>query len=244
MSGVSTAATGSAGAAQRFRRRRGALQLDRDGGPLAQDLAVQRLGLGLGLGIELALERADAELVLAERRASAAELHVQPHQRAVHRLLERIEGEELERGLHGRLRRPRRPMPGEEPGQGLHRGLAQALALGQEPLLERRLLQRQARQEVALVQQPGLVERAGRPLGDEGLEDLRVDGHRLGVERHCVAVEPEGVGSGQGLPERGQRLAQAAAGLRRLHVAPEQGGQLVPGVGLAGGHREIGQQRL
>src|SRR5438132_617701 len=57
-------------------------------GALAQDLLVEGLRLRLGLDAELAAEHAHAVLVVAQRRAAPTEIRVQPHQRAVRRLLQ------------------------------------------------------------------------------------------------------------------------------------------------------------
>ena len=58
---------------------------------LSEDLLIERLGLGLGLHAQLTLQDLHALLVLSERGVPAPELPVQPHERPVHRLLQRVE---------------------------------------------------------------------------------------------------------------------------------------------------------
>ena len=73
---------------------------------MAEDFLVDRARVGLGLDAELAPEDAHAELVLPEGAPTSAELGVEAHQRSVDRFLERIEGDEPERGLQRGLRQP------------------------------------------------------------------------------------------------------------------------------------------
>src|SRR5262245_5189208 len=48
----------------------------------------------------------------------------------------------------------------------------------------------------------------------------------------------------QRLADREDRLAQAGPRLGVWHVTPQEGGQPVPGMGLAGRYRQIGEKRL
>ena len=122
--------------------------------------------------------------------------------------------------------------------------LAQALALAQQPFLERGLVQGEPGEEVALVEGRGLLQRRRRARLRALLEEHRVDGDRGRIEGHGLRVDPQGVHAGQGPADGGQRLAQARPGLGLAHVAPEQRGELVARVDLAWRQGEIGQEGL
>ena len=83
-------------------------------------------------------------LVLAQRGLAPAGVGVEPHQRPVDRLLERIEREELQRRLHGRIGRSALSMVDEEAGEDFEGQLSQALPFAHEPLLEGRLGERES----------------------------------------------------------------------------------------------------
>jgi hypothetical protein len=68
---------------------------------------------------------------------------MEPHERPVDGFLQGIDGQQAQRGSHPHLEIAGRTLAGEEPGQALERQLAEALALGHEPLLERGLVERQ-----------------------------------------------------------------------------------------------------
>ena len=103
---------------------------------MPQDVPVEPASPCLGLEPELLLQDVHAGLVLSERRTTAPEARVEPHQRPVHGLLNRIQGEEAKGGLDGGLEFVPRPTMGQKPRQRLQGKLAQPLPLGQEPLLE------------------------------------------------------------------------------------------------------------
>ena len=105
------------------------------------------------------------------------------------RLLQGVEGEEPERRLQRRLRRPRRALVTEELRQRFQRQLAKSVALREEPLLERRLLEREAFEELAAIEGRGTFEGGRRALGDLALEldDVHVDGGR--VQGNGLAVD-------------------------------------------------------
>jgi hypothetical protein len=77
----------------------------------------------------------------------------------VNGLLQRVEGEEPQCGLDRCLDRARRALVREQPRQGVEGHLAQPLALPEEPVLERRLLDREPLEEVSLVEGDGVRER-------------------------------------------------------------------------------------
>ena len=170
---------------------------------------MQLVGLGLGRRAELALEGVHADVVLAQRGLPAAQPRVEAHERAVDRLLQRVEGEEAQAGLDGRLGRAGALLVGEQSGERLDGELVQALALGGEPFLEGPLGERQAGQQVPAIESGDLLERGGPAVGDQALElrDVDVDDRR--VEGHGRAVEDQAGASagGEGLPDAREGVA-------------------------------------
>ena len=207
---------------------------------------IELLGRQLGLDGELASQDGDAVLVLAQRRPAAAELHVQPHQRPVHGFLQRIDRGELQRGLDGGLRAPGVARVREQSGQGLEDQLAQAFALGEQPVLEGRLGHREAGEQVPLVQGRRLDQSLRSREGDRLLERRHVHQDRGRHERHAVGVELKARAAG--IPDRTaeteERLAETRASLRLRKVTPEETRELVPRVRLAKGNGEVGEQGL
>ena len=129
--------------------------------------------------------------------------------------------------------------------QRFERQLAKSLALREQPLLERRLLEREAFEEVAAIQRGGALERSRRALGDPALElrHVYLDGDR--VQRDGFPVDQQGRGlRGHCLPQREERLAEAPARLRFPHATPEQGGELLAGMRPARREREEREERL
>ena len=135
---------------------------------------------------------------------------------------------------------------GEEPRQPLERHLAQPLALGGEPLLEERLSQAEAQQEIAAVDLGRSLERRRRPVEDVPLEGGRVDLDRGGIERERVARHPQAprVGAGEGAPEGGQGVAQAVPRSIVALLAPQDGGERVAPVALARAQAQVGEEGL
>jgi hypothetical protein len=212
------------------------------GGPRAQDLLVQLDGLRLGRCAELPLQGIHAELVLAQPGLPAPEPDIEPHDRAVDGLLQRVQREQAEPGLEGRLGRAGRLLMDEQTAQALKGQLVQALPLEGEPLLERGLGQRQVRQQVTPVEPDDLLERGGAAVGDQPLEARHVHVHDRRVEGHARAVHDRS--PGQDLPDSREGVAQVASGLGILHVSPQQRRQLLARVGLPEGEREVGQEGL
>ena len=119
--------------------------------------------LRLGLGPQLPLQHADAHLVLLERGSPPPLAGIEPHERAVHRLLQGIQPEQPHRRLNRALRARGLALLGQQPRQGLQRHLPQPLPLGDEPLLEQRLVHGEAQQQVPAVQLGRLLQRLGVP---------------------------------------------------------------------------------
>jgi len=226
-------------------RRRHALRA-RAGRTLPEQFLVEPSRRVLGHRPQLSLERVDADLVLTASRARPPQARIEPHERAVDRLLQGVEGEEAERSLDRRLRRPRGALVGEQPPERVERHLSQPLALEEQPLLEGRLPHARPGEEVALVEGRRAREIVGAARGRSPLELRDVDIDRRRLDGDCVALEPQSgrVGGGQRLAEREEGLPQAGARLGLWPLAPQQRRELVPGVGPARRHRQIRQQRL
>jgi hypothetical protein len=111
----------------------------RPGRAASQNLLVQLLGVGLRPHAELPLEPLHAVLVLTKRGRAPTMVGVETHERPVHRLLQRVEAEQLEGRLHRRVGLAL-SLVCQQPGQGLHCELPQPLLLSDQPLLEGRLV--------------------------------------------------------------------------------------------------------
>jgi hypothetical protein len=85
------------------------------------------------------------------------------------------------------------------------RQLAKPLALGEDPLLERRFLKAESFEELAAVQRGGPFERGRRARGHVALELHHVDVHVARIEAHGLAIhEEEGRLDVHCLAQRGQ----------------------------------------
>jgi hypothetical protein len=134
-------------------------------GPAAKDFLVELPGLGFGLHAQLPPERVDTALVLPERGVAPAVQSVQLHQRAMHDLLQRVEHQELLRGLDGR-RRTRLHLMSKQSSQCLERQIAQPLPLDYQPFLERRAGEPHACQQISSIELRRLLKGFGiRPAG-------------------------------------------------------------------------------
>ena len=76
--------------------------------------------------------------------------------------------------------------------QGLQGHLPQPLPLGDEPLLEERLVHIEAQEQVAAVELGGVLQRLRSSLGDPPFEGHHVDLHRGGVEGQGLPFDPQG----------------------------------------------------
>ena len=177
---------------RRVRRRRALDVRCRMRWALPKDLLVKLLGGRFRLHAELSLQNADTDLVLPKSRRPPAQLHVETHDRAVDRLLQGIEGEEPERRLQRRFSGLSGALVSKELRQRFERQLAQALALREEPLLERRLLEGEAFEQLAAIEGGGSFEGGRRAFGDLALElhHIHVDGGR--VEGDGLTVDQQG----------------------------------------------------
>ena len=217
-------------------------------GPRAQDFLVELGGFRLGLSVLSSRFSASTQSwywrSAASRRPSA---RVEPHDRAVDGLLQRVQREETEAGLDGRLGGAGLLLMDEEAAQALDGQLVQTLPLGREPLLERALGQRQPGQQVAAVEAGDLLERLGAAIGDQSLEPrhVHIDDPQGPGPRLRPVEDQAGLGApGQGLPDSRERVAQVAPSLGILHVSPQKGRELLARVGLAERDSQVGQEGL
>ena len=134
---------------------------------------------------------------------------------------------------------------GEELGKARERARAGA-PLGEEPFFEQGLAQAEPREQVALVEGGGLFEALGGALGHAPLERRDVDVHRRGVEGEGRSLDEhdEGLRARHRPPKGREGMAEGVPGLCVARLAPEEGGELVPGVELPEGDGQVGQQRL
>src|SRR5262245_6598931 len=116
---------------------------------------------------------------------------MQPHERAVHGLLEAIDHEELARCPESRREGAGLALMRESLRQRLQRQLAQALSLVHQPRLERLLVDTESIEEVAAIKKRSFRQRLRRLAGEPGeCRDVELD--RGGIERHRFALGPKG----------------------------------------------------
>ncbi len=224
----------------RGRARRGARGPPARGDSLPKDIPIELLCLDLGLHAELALQHRHALLVLPKRGRPLPELRIEPHHRAVHGLLDAIECQQLARRPEGRRERAGLPLIGESSGQRLDRQLAQTLSLPDQPCLEWLLVDAEAFQEVAAVENGGPLLRLRRLVARGLAERGDIDLHRSGIERHRVSRSAQDSGGfAEILPEVVEGLPEARPRLLVAHGPPEQTRQLVAAMRPARRHGEI-----
>jgi hypothetical protein len=113
------------------------------------------------------------------------------HERAVHALLQGIQPEQPHRRLDCALRARRLALLRQQPRQGRQGHLPQPLSLGDEPLLEQRLVHGEAEQQVAAVQLGRLLQRLGRPLRHPPFEGHHVDLHLVRIQGQGLPFDPQ-----------------------------------------------------
>ena len=222
------------------------VDLQRLEGPSLENVLIELLRLRLRFGAQLPLQRSNAHLVLLEGGATPALTGIEPHQRSMHGLLGGIEREESRGRLDRALGLSRLRLMREQLRQRFQRQLAQPFALGGEPLLERRLVDAEPLEEIAVVERDGALERLGGALVQEPLEERRIDLDRWRVEGDRLAFHEEArrFRGGQRLAQDVHGLPQALAGLLVAGVAPEQRGQAVTRIRVARSQRQIRQEGL
>ena len=159
------------------------------------------------------------------------------------RLLQGVEREQPQGRPHRLISPAALAVMGEQPGERLERQLAQPLALGEEPLLERWRGPAESLEQVAPIERHGALERLRRALGHRPLERGHIDVGRGRIQDDGVIPGDQARGRhlGQGSPEGTEGLPETRPRRRLRGVGPEQGGELAAGMGLEG---EIGQEGL
>ncbi len=214
-----------AGAAPRRHHRRGGGRLQR---PLA-DRLVQPRRLLQRRHAQLARQRAHALAVLGERRGAVALLRVEPDQRAVRRLVQRVELEPAPR--HREVARRL-----DQARQHQRQLAPQPVGLGALPVLERgRVAQPEALEEVAAEHGRRVAPPAPRPRrpGSVDIDPQPGAAH----ERDAVARRVDEVGADRGAqrrqrpPQRPARVLGVVLGPQQLgqHVARPRAGRRAPG---------------
>ena len=214
---------------------------------LAQDLVIERLRLRLGLRPKLPLERRHADLVLAERSAPPSRIDVELHQISVHGLLERIDLERAERGLHGGVDRRRwradgravRPSRSAPPRAAARGGRATSPRTAPPAPPDRQ------GSRPGTARPPG--ERPGRGLGGP---HARNRGRRRPPRPDRGLTDSRSTTKGAGWPRRGSSGARTASGggscgrWSRPRCPREGSPSLSRGMGRAGGQGQVRQEGL
>ena len=133
---------------------------------------------------------------------------------------------------------------GHQRRPGLGRQAAQPLPLDLQPVLEARVVDRKARQQVAGVERGRPLDRVRASILEQGLEQPGVDPDEVGVEADRLAVGDQRIDGrgGERAPQAQEGLLQAVAGLAVAAVRPQQRRQRLARVGDAGRQREETQE--
>jgi hypothetical protein len=108
----------------------GSRRVRRRGGGLRQQRSVQRARLRFGLDAELLAHDGETRLVLPQRGAAASLRGIEPHERAMNGLLQRVQSEQAHRRLNRALRRRRTHLQAEQSSERVDGLLAKTHALG------------------------------------------------------------------------------------------------------------------
>src|SRR5947207_210967 len=212
--------------------------------PLREELAIERARLSGGLHGEIASERADTDLLLTQGRDRVSGRGVQAHQLAVHRLVERVEREAAAGGLERAREVAVVCVVRDQPRETVAHERTQPLAMADDPVLEGRLVDGEAAQEVAPIARDGGGE-GFRLLADDVTLELRYVDDDVGAQRQGRRIGVEDAGGGtERLLEHEERLAEVVARRRRVGVAPQERGGILASDAAARGHGEIGEERL
>jgi hypothetical protein len=132
---------------------------------------------------------------------------------------------------------------GQEFGQGFEGQLAEPLALGEQPLLEGGRLPSEPREQIPLIEGGRLLERLRGASGRQALELPRIDFQSARIEGDRFARLAE-ARPGQGVAEDEEGLPEALSRPLVRGVWPQESGELVAWLGLAGPQREVAEERL
>ncbi|KIZ41290.1 hypothetical protein OO17_15570 [Rhodopseudomonas palustris] len=156
--------------------------------PVAQQVLIQRFGRLIGLDIELLAQQRFAALVASQGERGLALVGIEPHQRALDVLLQRINRQQAQRHSDGLLLRPAALQFQHQGAQAGDRGGAQPVPLAQQPFLE------QVGSCVEPLQQVAAIERGRAPevgkggIGERGAELRDVGGDRADFEADQIAL--------------------------------------------------------
>ena len=166
------------------------------------------------------------------------------HQRAIALLVQRIERQHLLGGLGRDAERLGGKRIGHHAGEGALAQLAQPLPLHELPFLERRVRDHQVVQKGPAIERGRLDQAVERVLAGQALQFGGVDLDRAAVERDRLPVRlQDRLAAGyQRPPQPHQRLFQAVARLVAIMFAPQQAGEAVARLRLAGSDGEEGEQ--
>src|SRR5262249_8915414 len=156
-------------------------------------------------------------------------LDIETHQRAVHRLLQRIEGKEPRRRLDRAVSYAHPQLMTKQFRQRFEGELAQSFTLGQEPFFESCLADSDALEEIALIRGGCRLERLGCPRSDVPLERHDIDPNRGWLEREALSFGDHSpcVWGIERFSESAERVSQAITRLRLGPTTPQQRRQLV-----------------
>src|SRR5262249_47697646 len=113
-----------------------------------------------------------------------------------------------------------------------------------QPLVERRLLDADPFEEIALVQLGGALARFRRPLSGQRLESHDVDVEAQRLECHVTVVGEEDRVASESAAKRYQSLAEALPRVLVARVGPQERRELVAGMPATRPYREIGEEGL
>src|SRR5262252_3175466 len=117
---------------------------------------------------------------------------------------------------------------GEEFRESFKRPFTEALALRDEPLLERRFVDAEPFEQITSVKRDGSFERLEGSLGQEPFEADRIHFNGCQIQSNRLAFnEQEWRCGGQCLAKNVYGLSQALSRLLVGRITPEQGGQSV-----------------
>jgi hypothetical protein len=190
------------------------------------------------------VEHVGADLILPERGTSPPLPLVQPHQCAMRALLERIDPEQRHCVPDGRRNVAAFLVVREQRRVCAHRPLANELALGGEPTLERLLVDGQALEEVATVQRHGPRQRARRSAPGQLQERAHVTLHARRIEHHGARIADQRARSPERLADQAQRLPQRRPRPLRRGLRPEERRELLARLRLTGVDRQVREQCL
>ena len=123
--------------------------------------------------------------------------------------------------------------------------LTQAPAFHQQPILEGGIADRDAIEEIALIERGCPRQRPDRAVADQPLEEERVStltASRSSSDRLAVGAEHAAAVVAEAAAQPRQRLLQAVARLLVAMLAPQQAGEAVTRMGGAGADRQEGEQ--